>query len=74
MFWPFLYNRKSGRKYGVIECDPLVRKGLEKTVGDRLSFDLLVRLSFTQNQQKEICENLSELLYLRGFDLGATCK
>ncbi|KAL1205880.1 DNA-directed RNA polymerase 2, chloroplastic/mitochondrial [Cardamine amara subsp. amara] len=24
-------NMKSGRKYGVIECDPLVRKGLEKT-------------------------------------------
>lgn len=25
------YNRK-GRRYGVIECDPLVHKGLEKTV------------------------------------------
>ncbi|CAN7035017.1 unnamed protein product [Brassica oleracea var. botrytis] len=24
-------SMKSGRKYGVIECDPLVRKGLEKT-------------------------------------------
>lgn len=27
-------SMKSGRKYGVIECDPLVRKGLEKTVGE----------------------------------------
>lgn len=25
-------NRSSGRKYGVIQCDPLVLKGLEKTV------------------------------------------
>nr|ABD96891.1 hypothetical protein [Tarenaya spinosa] len=24
-------SKKSGRRYGVIECDPLVRKGLEKT-------------------------------------------
>lgn len=54
IFWPFLYNRKSGRKYGVIECDPLVRKGLEKTVGDLFSIDLLVRLTLTQNQQKKL--------------------
>ena len=25
------------RRYGVIECDPLVQKGLEKTVSDLLS-------------------------------------
>ncbi|KAK8694366.1 hypothetical protein V6N13_071920 [Hibiscus sabdariffa] len=24
-------NKKTGRRYGVIECDPLVRKGLERT-------------------------------------------
>ncbi|KAL0887838.1 hypothetical protein Bca101_011821 [Brassica carinata] len=27
-------SMKSGRRYGVIECDPLVRKRLEKTVGE----------------------------------------
>ena len=25
-------NRKTNRRYGVIECDPLVHKGMEKTV------------------------------------------
>lgn len=27
-----LLNSKGSRRYGVIECDPLVRRGLEKTV------------------------------------------
>lgn len=26
--------RKSSRRYGCIECDPLVQKGLEKSVSD----------------------------------------
>ena len=28
----FCFYRKFSRRYGVIECDPLVRKGLERTV------------------------------------------
>ena len=28
----FSLIRKTSRRYGVIECDPLVRRGLEKTV------------------------------------------
>jgi hypothetical protein len=27
-----LLNRKVNRRYGVIECDPLVRDGLDRTV------------------------------------------
>ena len=27
-------NRKGAKKYGVIQCDPLVLKGLEKTVSN----------------------------------------
>lgn len=34
MLYLIVYNRKGteGRRYGVIECDPLVCKGLEKSV------------------------------------------
>jgi hypothetical protein len=34
IFFGLHLDRKSSRRYGVIECDPLVRKGLEKSVSN----------------------------------------
>lgn len=30
----FYFSRKTGKRYGVIQCDPLVLKGIERTVSN----------------------------------------
>lgn len=47
-----LCGRKNSRRYGVIECDPLVRQGLDRTVSQLLNLlssllDLFALLPFS---------------------------
>ncbi|KAF2561212.1 hypothetical protein F2Q70_00014366 [Brassica cretica] len=56
-------SMKSGRKYGVIECDPLVRKGLEKTVGEICS-DAIHANAGSPSQLVGVCK--LSLLYDKG--------
>ncbi|WZZ91182.1 hypothetical protein YC2023_119761 [Brassica napus] len=59
-------SMKSGRKYGVIECDPLVRKGLEKTVGEICS-DTIHANAGPPSQMVRV----SKLLFAVCYDKGA---
>uniref|UniRef100_A0A0D3EF84 DNA-directed RNA polymerase n=1 Tax=Brassica oleracea var. oleracea TaxID=109376 RepID=A0A0D3EF84_BRAOL len=59
-------SMKSGRKYGVIECDPLVRKGLEKTVGEICS-DTIHANAGSPSQMVGV----SKLLFAVCYDKGA---
>lgn len=53
------FNRKTGKKYGVIECDPLVLKGLDRTVSQSYHF-----FPFSCLETFKLCCSFFQLAFL----------